>query len=319
MGSRARLKVCAGFGFLLTAIVFWGWNGRIGSSITDLESQGASLPAEFLNKVEAFLRLDDSAESEALMASMSNELETRIAECMVEEGFAYPLGFVTEEDSGAERPVFVDEFGNSVPDEDFVARFGYGITAAAMYVQGFDVGGGKVPEPGLGLNGSFAQMSADVQKAFLVALRGNRFDPALPEDEIGCYGEALADTDYGLIRSALSRVRLEQRSEINARLDADERLIELQRRWQDCVTSHGFKASWTPDLVDSIWQRLRELEERKGSEAEYRELLESEKAMAVVDLTECGGGPIADALYDQVRREIEFALLAENSEWVLQR
>jgi len=248
-----------------------------------------------------------------LLERLAREMDERVGECMREKGFEYPPGLIVAEVRERKAAAyFVDDEGRTVPDPGFVAAYGYGIVAANLSLQGVEMGG-RIPDDPPSPYDELEGLSAGEREAFMAALQGNVADPSLPSGADGCYGRAEQETMFGRVREAVSAVRIDYADEIADRMQSDPRLNDLQERWQRCMAERGFHFRWTPEILDDLWMRLRELDEADADFAAYRDLLDHEVRVATADLLKCGGGPLADRVYREVQAEIELGVLEEHA------
>lgn len=338
---------------LLVAIVVFG--AACGSS--DDSEAGSGEPsspiAEFLGEPD-FLA-DEEAARESFV-EQERAAEVTIAACMAEQGFEYIPRDVSEGDFiiGGDD----EDYGS----DEWTKKWGFGITTS--WFSSDQVG----PEL-LGYDDSQFQdqidsdpnqqileaMTESEREAYEEALWGAdffSFDETLSDEEIqaqldgqqfegpgGCQGEAFDDDPFFRFYNEFG-VELEA---LEDQLDADPRIVELEREITECVAERGLEYIPERELWDVYQSELQELEStidysafeesfEEGevpdpdsfqlpelpaeSKAKLAELQSAEIELAVATL-ECGGGFEASGeVYGEVRAELEQQWLDDNADRV---
>lgn len=190
-------------------------------------------------------------------------IETAIAECMRESGFEVVVEPRPEPDQPSTTP--------PLPDQDYVARYGYGVVEQPPEVVE-DV-------PSLEENPfqrAYTNLSEQQQTAFALAYGGSE-DPAAGIPGRGCRGAVLEMIEEPKTQSRLAETaRLVE--DYQHRVASDERVVQARAEWTNCMAGAGF-----PGMVDSmsvfndLFMRLQE----PGADRE--EVRKLELTMAAAD------------------------------------
>ena len=344
------------FSVLVAIVVFGAACG--GSDETEAGSGEPSSPiAEFLGEPD-FLA-DEEAAAESFI-EQERAAEVKIAACMAEQGFEYIPRDVSEDDFlvGGD----FDDYGS----EEWTRKWGFGITTSWFSAD-------QVGPDLLGYDDSQFQdriesdpnqqileaMTEAEREAYEEALWGAdffSFDETLSDEEIeaqlegqqfegpgGCQGEAFDDDPFFSFYNEFG----EELEALEDQLDADPRIVELEREISECVSERGLEYIPERELWDVYQGELQEIEStidysafeesfeesfEEGelpdpdsfqlpelpaeSKAKLAELQSEEIELAVATL-ECGGGFEATAeVYGEVRAELEQRWLDDNADRV---
>ena len=173
------------------------------------------------------------------LESENRRIEEAVAECMKAQGFEY-----TPNTAG------VVAFGTATDP----ATEGFGITT------GFDqlIGGDGAADPN---QERLAEMDPAQRQAYEQALYGDFPDPGettsgpVAFEPGGCYGEAFADSAFSVFDTL--GPDLEALAE---RVQADPRVVELDRAWAECMGEKGYEFARRDDAPQSILDRFDEFQ-----------------------------------------------------------
>jgi hypothetical protein len=227
----------------------------------ELEDQGGPL-FSFLYQVGDAGAIDAAALYE-------RRYQQLIVDCMAEQGFDYEprhLDQPEEQEAGGEPP-FADVF--DLPREDFVARYGYGITT----IDPAELGLSEPPDGAESSHGEGLELSPEEQ-AYAVALDGStalhdvrRDGPYLgpddPEDR-GCRGAARRameeQEDGSSVDLSPFATLTEEIGALWDRAERDPRVTQARESWSDCMADAGHPGLRDlPDAQAEIRDRLEAL------------------------------------------------------------
>lgn len=245
-------------------------------------------------------------------------VENLIRDCMRAKGFEY-----TPVDPAAQRAAFVGSA--TLSEEDFEKQFGYGITT--LYEQ-------RRREATTGPNADYrASLPAPQRPVYDETLYGLNvgagFAVAVDTGDFsslgGCTKEATERAFGGSETLANLQAKLD---DLDARIDADPRMVAAHQEWATCMREAGFANLQKPDEVDTVLQQ--ELEDivgpntqvgigAPGSEPDYdkqrlSELQRKEVAMVKADI-ECEEEHI-EKVEEKVRKEYEQTFAEANAEFL---
>ncbi|MCP4070613.1 MAG: hypothetical protein GY742_02580, partial [Hyphomicrobiales bacterium] len=244
--------------------------------------------------------------------------EEAIQSCMKGNGFdVYPVGLASGRDfqnlSEEELRIFenapyVDADGRSLYDREFVEQYGYGFVAAAMHDLGL-LAGGAIPADVEAAADLQSQMAIEMPEEEYIALLNT-----LGDSQSGCYSEARSRSAYGDIVSGIDSLERDFDEEIQDRVEADPRIVELENELVRCIAENGFAADRLvrerQSILDEVNNVVDVVDEPKLSD--FMTVLDREIDLARVELIECSGGPHADAAWDEVRLEVVAELINAN-------
>jgi hypothetical protein len=263
------------------------------------------------DEVMAILGFDQSEEGQEVRTTSMGEFELFLVECMREEGFNYPAGYVSGDAFNSEEALnssipYMDNEGRSLYDPSFVEEYGYGFTAVALHDSGL-LKGGTVPGDLQSLEQQMVdELSPEEHEAFL---------DALGSGENGCVGEARSKSNFGRINSTYVELMSDVSEEIDDRLDASPEYNEIIRQWSECMEKSGYDVSkGGGDPYEDIHSQINSvfLSVDTPSEDDFTEVLEYEIEMAKADLLQCHGGPKAQKKLDDIQVSIEHQIVEDN-------
>lgn len=196
----------------------------------------------------------DPGESEEQFVEMQRAGEEIIRTCMAEQGFEY-----TPIDPSVYAN-FDDGLGD-LSEEEFVQQYGFGIsTTFDEEVERFG-GEDTFVDPN---EERLEAMTEGERMAYQRALYGDfpEFDPTVDESERedftfepgGCQGEAFEQVFTGF---AIFEEFADEFEELENRIQADPRIVEITEKWRTCMSDNGFTAFETPDdMYDEIFSRM---------------------------------------------------------------
>ena len=255
---------------------------------------GSDPGADFTGRTEEF------AMTEAELVAKIEAVEERIGACMQEAGFEYvPLDATTVRDA-------MDSLGTlvGVPDEDFVAQFGYGISTV------FDEPGEMIIFGDQNIR-ILESLSEGDQVAYLRTLLG--------EDTEATFVLTLDDEDFepigGCTRTAVEAefsadvVSGRFGNPFDVAVENDPRMIAAREDWARCMREEGYDYDRQEDAEDEIAERFEEIVGDEDPEsltgpalAELRELQGEERAVAARD-DECSV-EFLDDVEDAIEEEL---------------
>ena len=190
--------------------------------------------------VDSPLGLDDAAS-----ALMQTRVEELVKTCMKSAGFEYvPV------DPNATKAAITGVSGLS--DEEFRRQFGYGLSTVFEKVVEISQSA-KSADPNVTYRNS---LDLAGQKAFDVALTGGKTDVSVSgavesakAGDLGGLGGCVEEGTTAVFGGANVVSALAKIEELDARAEADERLIKARADWSNCMRKLGFEYS-EPNAVD---------------------------------------------------------------------
>ena len=243
-------------------------------------------------------------------------VENLIRDCMKRQGFDY-----TPVDPAAQRAALVGSA--TLTEEDFEKQFGYGITT--LYRQ-------RRREAASGPNAEYRRsLPANQREAFDRALYGRNvgadFATAVDTGDFadlgGCTKEATDQVFGGAETLSTLQAKLD---ELDARIEADPRMVDANKKWSDCMRKAGYPNLDHPDEVDTVLEdKLEDIvgpdirfgvgaPEPAYDERALAALQREEVAMVKADL-ECEEEHIEE-VEEPVRKEYERTFAEENADFL---
>lgn len=232
------------------------------------------------------------------------EVQTKVQECMTALGWEY-----TAVAPGSSGGGSITDFGDFDPDE-FAAISGYGISTLQGDGASATEGGGVVAATGAGgdtdPNGAYLDsLSPGDRDAYYEDL----FGPPVEVDDAssggvtgietaGCMGEATTIV-YG--EGAFDQLN-DQFIEVDARVQADPRIIGAFAAWASCMTDAGYSYTSPAEPFDDFFSRLEALGQEPDPAA-LKALQDDEIATAKADRA-CAKQADLDSLQQDVFEEI---------------
>jgi hypothetical protein len=256
---------------------------------------------------------DTAVENDPLMAGLLDgktfeeaelEVQTKVQECMTALGWEYTA--VAPGSTGEGGPTL----GDDTDLDEFAATSGYGISTSQAD-GAIVVGGGGVAA---GVSGTSSQ--SDPNSAYVNSLSENdqmayyddlfgppaefdmSSDAMAPMEPAGCMGEATTAV-YG--EGAFTQLN-DQFMEVDARMQADPRIVEAFAAWSACMADAGYTYSKPTETFDDFFARLSALGEEPDPAA-LKTLQEEEIATATADRA-CAKETDIETIQQEVFQEI---------------
>jgi hypothetical protein len=271
---------------------------------------------------------DDQQEKFAEQARL---VEEEVRDCMVAQGFEY---------TPTTQPTSVlpadQEFRDAMelPPEEFVERYGLGITtfASSGSVEGGGFGEEVLPDPN---EARVQEMDQAEQDAYYRALYGDfedqpEWDPALSEEEnqqrmddyyenrepTGCQEIAWAELEEeSQGQYAVYEEYADELEQMWQQIEADPRIAEFEQEWAECMSEAGYDFADMETMYNSIYERQGELYGSPESEPAVAEA--SGELTETTATTETGGDEGGSPTPDEGLVEPDAAALAELREYEL--
>jgi hypothetical protein len=250
---------------------------------------------------------DTAAESDPLLAGLLDgktfeeaefEIQQKVQACMTALGWEYTA--VAPGSTAGGGGVTATDF-----DQDaFAAESGYGVSTFGADVTGTTPSGtgGAESDPNIVYSNS---LSPSDQEAYFNDLYGPPItdsDLTASTDVAGCFGDA-TNAVYG--EDTLAQMD-DQFAEIDARMQADSRILAASEAWAGCMSERGYSYASPTEPFDDILARFQAL----GAEPDPATLSafrEEEIATALADRAcakEAGLDEIQQQVYDEIASEI---------------
>lgn len=185
-------------------------------------------------------------------------IEETTRTCMLNQGFEYTMADVTQ--TGGARVFAALAVGEDLSPEEYAAQQGFGISTRfdALLEGGIEAFGfgDDAPDANQELLDSMSQSEADAWELALNGEPPERDDQGRPIDpetgevlqggagarqrgfnQGGCRGDAQSEVRGDF--TALFELA-DEFEELEARIDADPRIAEINREWTDCMTDAGY-------------------------------------------------------------------------------
>lgn len=281
------------------------------ASDSDDDSGGPSEAEEGQSPLEAALGFGNFDDEDSLV-EMQRQIDREVQSCMVNQGFEYELSNATSDVFAALSP------GEDLPDDEYAAQYGFGISTNFETEFGFATG-----QEGVGTDPNIerlAQMPPAEAAAYEAALFGQQpdIDPATgqpidpetgePTDDFsifmsgsGCFMQAQTAV-FGNFQVLIDLE--DEFAELEDRIRADPRVAEISAEWSTCMAERGHVAedpiALEGELQEEYFQLQSELMAGAGGfgvdgatpeispefEAKLVELQERERTLAVANF-EC--------------------------------
>lgn len=279
------------------------------SQSTDTSEDVAPLPKEVLDSDTPLASaLGPDLSNTAALADQDRQIESAITNCMAIRGFEY-----------------TPRYQESIPNASTVGRVPSTAEEAAEVGYGFVDGilstpPAKVEDPN---DARLAQMSEPEKTAWQDALFGvplENEDQEPTDEEEGCITKALFNSDENTL--ALETELVSAVEAMEGLIEADQRIIDANRSWSECMVTEGFDFSDPQSAVASVSGHFMEatgislgadLSNLTIDQESLADVSTYEKEVATADV-KCRSG--VDEIYRQVRREYELEVLSQHGDAV---
>lgn len=295
-----------------------------------------------------YLGIDTSGGQEAVMRERQREGERVVAECMAREGFEYTPAVIEDtyfsKYEEALKPwsvEWVEKYGLGISTQ----RFGQSEVGPNLvgYSDEHFITGRPTPSP----NDTYREsLTEGEREAYSMALHGDmsQLDENSSWEPQGCQGEGF-NVMFGDMFNRFEEFSTEFATvfeDLEARLEADERITEWQKKVSTCMSGKGHAYTNMEDTRNQINNRLSSVGNRAAYElpdgfddmseaAQQAALNESRKIPAdqldilaevqqdeialAKDLVACGGGELNKAIFAKpIQTEYEQEFLTKNEE-----
>lgn len=232
----------------------------------DAEGDESGEP-ETLETFFGFDALDDPDN----LAEREREVERIVATCMAEQGFQYTQRDVS---SGGISFALGSSAGEDLSEEEYAAQYGYGIFTTFDEVFEYD---GDDPDAFADPNDDLlSAMSEAERNAWTTALYGTQpeFDPETgqpidpetgePTDDFSIFldsGGCVNEASEAVFGSFEILFQLESEfDELDQRISADPRIVELTSKWSACMAEAGYFYSDPEEPIEEISQEFNQFQ-----------------------------------------------------------